>query len=256
MKIPLNQSYNEKKTFDDYPEIKNTYNQLCKFSMDNNFYRKDSTGFISPKGRLYDASVIFNSNVDFNGKKICELGARDGIFGSWLTQFADEVHVSDYFEEWGKGTSNDLGSFEYWDNIWKKSAINIDKLKTCVQDITKMSYPDNYFDITICTSVIEHIFPQCGFMGDMIAMREISRITKPGGIIFISTDITKNYSKWHSGTFYYSRDDIYDRLINPSKCSLRGEIYFDFDSCEHDFIHDVGDCTSFVFSLEKPGKSI
>lgn len=253
-KVALNQIYRENKTYDDYPEIKKTYDELTQFSFDHNFVRVvDGNSY--PKGRRYDDAVLFHSpGVDFNGKLVCELGGRDGIFSSWLTKYVDKVHVSDYFEEWGKGTIYDLGDQQYWEKLWKDAAFNPDKLVAEHQDLTNLSYPDNMFDIVICTSVIEHTFNQAEWMGDMLAIREIARITKPGGLILLSTDMAENKSKWHSGTLYYSKMDLFDRLINPSGCKLNGEFDFDFSSPDTTDIHHidgVGNVSSVVFSLVK-----
>lgn len=77
---PLNQIYRQKKTFRDYPEIEKTYNEITKLSLEKNFYRDFGNGDHYPKGRRYDDAVLFHSNVDFNGKTVCELGARDGVY--------------------------------------------------------------------------------------------------------------------------------------------------------------------------------
>ena len=159
-----------------YPEIKKTFNELYNFNIRNNFIVKNNNNIIRVRGRCYDASVLFNSNVDFNNKIVCELGARDGIFCSWLTRYVKKIYVSDYFEEWGKGTEHDLGQIDYWTNIWKSAAPHPEKMIIGSQDITNLTYPDNFFDIVICTSVIEHMFNQKEWMGDMIAIREIARI--------------------------------------------------------------------------------
>lgn len=251
----LNQLYRINKTLETNKNINNIYQELNQFAIDNKFYQIMPDNCTRIKGRRYDNAVLFNSNVNFKNKIVCELGARDGIFSSWLTKYVDKIYVSDYFELWGKGTEYDLGSFEYWSNIWKKSAYNPDKLIPEIQDITQLNYPNNTFDIVICTSVIEHIFPQCNYMGDMVAIREIVRITKPGGMILLSTDMTSSQTKWHSGTLYYNENDLFDRIINPSKCLLNGKYDFNFDNKDNDEVHivdGVGLCSSVVFSLVKP----
>ena len=251
--IPLNQTYKIKQTFIDHPNIKKTYDEIYKYSQDHGFIKPNSA-YNRPKGRIYDQAVLFNSpNVDFNNKVVCELGARDGIFGSWLTQFASKVYMSDYFEAWGKGTKDDLGQFEYWQKIWKDSAYNPDRLVCETQDMMKLTYPDNMFDIVICTSVIEHTFNQAQWMGDMIAIREMRRILKPGGLLLLSTDMGDK-TTWHSGTLYYSETDLFDRIINPSKCKLNGEYNFSLDDIYNDSIDKIdciGRITSVVFSLVK-----
>lgn len=255
---PLNQLYQFNKTCKAYPIIEETYEELTEYAKKNNFCVKNPDGTIRYKGRRYDNAVLYNMvKIDggsFDDKIVCELGGRDGIFSSWLTQFVSKIYVSDYFEEWGKGTIHDLGSFNYWSNIWKSAAVNPDRLVGETQDITQLSYPDNMFDIVICTSVIEHIFPQKGHMGDMIAIREIARITKPGGYILLSTDATSSKSKWHSGTFYYNDVDLQDRIIGPSRCQIVGDTNFNFGDPSNTDIHNVpqvGPCSSVILALKK-----
>jgi SAM-dependent methyltransferase len=255
MSLALNQLYREKATLEAYPNIKKTYDDLCEFTEKNKFYIENQDGSKRLKGRRYDDAVLFHTpGLDFNNKVVCELGARDGIFGSWLTQFVDKIYVSDYFEQWGKGTTHDLGQFEYWNNLWKSSAYDSSKMVTETQDILNLSYPDNFFDITICTSVIEHTFTQANFMGDMKAIREIVRVTKPGGYILLSTDMTKDNTEWLSGTMYYNEVDLFDRIINASRCTLVGDYDFNFDDKTNSDIHQVKHLTaaSCVFALKKP----
>ncbi|MEW6076365.1 MAG: class I SAM-dependent methyltransferase [Thermodesulfobacteriota bacterium] len=47
-------------------------------------------------------------------------------------------------------------------------------------DITRLPFPDGYFDLVICSEVLEHI-PQ-----DEAAMREIIRVVKPGRDLVVS----------------------------------------------------------------------
>lgn len=246
MKTPLNQTYKQNTTFEDFPDIEKRYKQLVKFSLDNNFvYNRD--GRIIPRGRNYDTALL-SQGVDFNNKIVCELGARDGIFGSWLTQFASKVYVSDYFQLWG-----DLGDFEHWKKIWNDAAYNPDRLVSEHQDLMKLTYPNNFFDIVVCTSVIEHTFPQNEYFGDMTAIREIARITKPGGIILLSTDLADK-TQWVSGTLFYSKLDLFDRIINPSKCHLRGPYDFELDHPDNTDVYPRWGLmtSSVVFSLQKP----
>lgn len=255
--VPLNQIYKTVATLQDHPIVAEYMDKMKSFASEKKFEKVMPNGTVKLRGRIYDDAVLCATpGLDFNNKTVCELGGRDGIFGSWLTQFASKVYVSDYFEEWGKGTAHDLGSFDHWSAIWQNAAPNPDRLICERQDITELTYPDNMFDVVVCTSVVEHIFPQKGHMGDMIAIREMARILKPGGFLLLSTDMTGGpKSVWHSGTFYYTKVDLFDRLINPSRCNLVGPYDFNFDDPRNSEIHNVGpvpSCTSVVFALQKP----
>lgn len=251
-KVPLNQVYKEKTTFADHPEVEKTYNEMTKYCEDNNFIRYVNQNKLV-KGRRYDWSLLYHS-ADLKDKVVCELGGRDGLFSSWLTKEVKEIHVSDYFECWGKGTEHDLGQYNEWVKKWEDAAYDKTKLKPSIQDITKIDYPDNYFDVVICTSVIEHMFNQHDWMGDMVAIRELVRITKPGGKILLSTDMAEK-TQWISGTLYYSKMDLFDRIINPSKCKLNGDYTFDVldeDNTDRHNVQELNHAMSVVFSLIKP----
>jgi len=72
------------------------------------------------------------------------------------------------------------------------------KLKFEQIDGTDMPYKDNSFDMVYSISVIEHIY-----RGYMDAVQEMVRITKPGGLIYISTPVSKEHvEEW-------IEDDIY-----------------------------------------------
>ena len=248
--MTLNQLYREGETFRLYPEVKATYDQILEFTHKNRVYKKNGR----PIGRIYDQAVLYQHVPDWRGLKVCELGGRDGLFSSWITGEAAHVEVSDYFEQWGKGTIHDLGSFEHWKDIWERCAVNPERLHCSVQDITKLTYPDNSFDVVICTSVIEHLHNQCQWMGDMVGVRELARITRPGGYILMSTDMTDSKSKWFSGTFYYNETDLFDRVIRPTHCELIGDYDFNFDHPENTEARPfagVGRVSSVVFALRK-----
>lgn len=253
MKIELNQTYKQKKTFEQYPHIKKTFDELNEFTIKNNFVKYGLNGERILRGRRYDDAIILNSNIDFKDKIVCDLGARDGIFGSYLTRYVKKIYVSDYFEQWGKGTDFDLGQIDYWTNIWENAAFDKNKMIIECQDMTSLTYPDNFFDIVISTSVIEHIHNQKNWEGDIIAMKEMSRICKPGGIIALSTDMAKK-TKWVSGTLYYSKEDLFNRLINNSNAHLRGEYNFDIDDQNNDAVtehNDLKPVSPVVFTLQK-----
>ena len=256
--MELNQLYRQNATFRDYPHIEATYKEITEYLKNRKALHKTGRAV----GRIYDQAVLYHTpGIDFKGKKVCEVGGRDGGFASWLTGICEHVTVSDYFELWGKGTEHDLGSYDYWKDRWLAWAVNPERLSTGIEDITKLSYPDNHFDITICTSVIEHMYPQ-NFNkggGDISGIRELVRITKPGGYILLSTDMTTlGKSGWYSGTYFYDEVDLFDRIIGPSRCELVGPYNFDFnhpDNNEITYFNRIGaKIGSVVFALKKGDK--
>jgi len=52
------------------------------------------------------------------------------------------------------------------------------------QDLTRLTYPDQSFDLVTCISVLEHI----GAPHDQAAVRELIRVLKPGGQLILTVD--------------------------------------------------------------------
>jgi 2-polyprenyl-3-methyl-5-hydroxy-6-metoxy-1,4-benzoquinol methylase len=154
--VPLNQTYRMARTFECYPAVRESFETFMTVLRLSGF-RHTPEGEARFWGRTYDYACIVNSGIDFEGKVVADLGARDGFLGAWLTGQAAMVHVSDYFEEWGKGTEHDLGSFEHWRGVWEAMAPKPERLKCERQDLRALDLPDDSFDVVICTSVIEHI---------------------------------------------------------------------------------------------------
>lgn len=224
MSISLNQVYQKEKTFELVPQVHSNYWMLDEYCKNKGFTNSENIS----KGRLYDYALLLSSNLDFAKMKICEVGARDSILGAYLTKFSN-VHVSDYFQEWPE-----LGDFMKWRKIWHDMAFNERNIFTEPQNVLALSYPENSYDLVIALAVIEHTHYQrlvqdipCG---DLYAIREMIRICKPNGYIFLSTRITSNYeSVWYNGTLYYSFNDLKYKLLDQPEISLVDKLNEDFD---------------------------
>lgn len=244
-RVSLNQTYRQRRTFAEYPTVKETYDSIAAFTQAVGFVR-DHDG--SPRGRIYDDAILFElagGAAYFDGKRVCELGGRDGLFASYLTQWASTVHVSDYFEHWGKGTAHDLGQLDHWSSLWRHAAAeNAPRLYCGTENILSLSYADNEFDCVVCTSVIEHLYPQLHdsageACGDLRALDEMIRVCRPGGLILLSTDMigAGQPSTYHSGTHYYNKADLFKRLIERPGVELlvpSGARAHDFDVADDD----------------------
>jgi len=234
-KVPLNQSYKTEKTFKDYPDIKIISDDYKKFCLEEAKWHK--------VGRWYDCSMSLYS-VDFEDKTVCELGARDSIFSSYLTKLAKEVHVSDTFIGWG-----DLGSLPYWTDLWKKFAYKPERLFCEYQDMKKLSYFDESMDVVISFSAIEHIPGN----GDIEAAKEMARVCKPGGTIIIGTDMSRSFC-WQGGGYFYDEKNLFKRLIYPTKCTLIGPYDFNVETANKAEIYGIEYCSA-IFLLRKPERN-
>jgi len=238
----INQLYRSKLTFAKNPEILDTYLDYSRFLVRNNFIKIADDGSVIIKGRRYDVALAYNT-VDFKNKIVCEVGARDGLCGSYLTSIADKVYVSDYFKEWGYGTIHDLGQLDFWSFIWKQAAPCSEKIVCEYQNVLHLSYSDEMFDVVIATHVINYLNMQ--FLdGDIMGMKELVRICKPGGYIMISLIVGPIHESCQ-GTYVYSNETLFERVINPSGCELLNKTYdFDLSNKYNDGLFSLDDITS------------
>jgi len=107
-----------------------------------------------------------------------------------------------------------------------------------VQDARHLTYPDAFFDGIFSISVLEHIPEE----GDSVAMREIARVLRPGGVVTLTVPFAAGgyseeyvrgdvYERRSNGapTFYQRRYDtaaLHRRLIEPSELRLVEMTFF------------------------------
>lgn len=124
--------------------------------------------------------AFFENQAIDKKSKILDVGAGHGAFTKRLFDFGFDVSACDLFPE-----------------IFK-----FDKIECKKVDITQeFPYADNSFDIVIAIEVSEHIIDHEVFF------RELSRILKPGGKLYISTPnilSLKSRIRFLFSGFYYS----------------------------------------------------
>ena len=82
-------------------------------------------------------------------------------------------------------------------------------IKFSVQDLTRTSYEDAFFQAVTCISVIEHNVPFEAFAGEM------ARVLKPGGLLLVSTDYWSEPIDC-SGIYPYGLEAGEMRIIDPA----------------------------------------
>jgi ubiquinone/menaquinone biosynthesis C-methylase UbiE len=110
-------------------------------------------------GAKYKALNILKLTKDISVKKVCEVGSGEGSILKWLSKydFAEQLYGIDISES---GIEKTL----------EKKIKNVVELK--VFDGYKIPYADKFFDLAVCSHVIEHVeHPR-------ILLREIRRISK------------------------------------------------------------------------------
>ena len=157
-----------------------------------NFYNK-SRNYLE-RLRKHDENTFAEyiklcKNEILSGGKILECGCGMGLSSSLLAQNGFNVTAIDISELFIQEAKNN-----YLDN---------NNPEFCVQDVSKLEFPDSMFDAVCSFDFIEHV-------ADVeIAMKEMGRVTKNGGILIISTpnhlypiSYLKEFVKWKSKKYY------------------------------------------------------
>lgn len=106
------------------------------------------------------------------------------------------------------------------------------RLRLGVGDIRHLSLPSESFDAVTCLSTLEHIADENGVSGDTLAIREIARVLKPGGVAVLTVPVAHTYEE-NSRTNWvnyferrYDKKALCDRVIIPSGLRLDKFIFF------------------------------
>lgn len=119
-------------------------------------------------------------------------------------------------------------------------------------DATKLAYPAEYFDKVIAISSIEHI-PE---NGDILSVKEFSRVLKPGGKCLITVPFG-NYEEKKQTWYYTGFERRYDiknlrkRLLSVSDLEVE-ELLF-LSTPEAGFVHEIAEKLGNIFEIYYKG---
>lgn len=94
-------------------------------------------------------------------------------------------------------------------------------IKTIMMDVTKMAFPDNYFDAVICTHVLEHI------REDRKAMKELYRVMKPGGWAILNTPVVMDAESTVEDVNLYDPEKQLELFGQPDHVRVYGKDFLD-----------------------------
>jgi len=100
-------------------------------------------------------------------RRAIEIGPGSGVYLPTLASVAEEVvgaDVEDAYLRQLRGIEDDHGN-----------------VRLVHDDITRSSFPDDHFDLVLCSEVIEHI------RDSRRALVEMHRVLRPGGVLILST---------------------------------------------------------------------
>ena len=76
-----------------------------------------------------------------------------------------------------------------------------------VADARALPFPDASFDGVVCVSVIEHVAGD----GDAVAMAEMRRVLRPGGVLHLTTNVAARAGEVHTARPVYAHGEPADR---------------------------------------------
>lgn len=176
--------------------------------------------------------AIIHSGVDVRSR-ILDAGGSATIFSIYLSLEGCETHTVDL----------DPAKVAQANLIAR--ALNLPLHNRC-ESMTGLSYEDHFFDYVFSISVIEHLSPE----DQPVAMRELSRVLKPGGVVALTFD----YGKEAADHPILSPDEVRERLVEPSGLEVLGNESFslEFEDMGHHGLH----YTFGSLFLWKPGKLV
>lgn len=107
---------------------------------------------------------------DMDNRKLLEIGCGRGGFSNYLSMLTlslKSIHACDF-----SNSAIEIAKSKFGDNdgkiIWKQ------------EDVQKLTFDDNYFDTIVSCETIEHV------PNPDIAIKELFRVLKPGGRLFLT----------------------------------------------------------------------
>jgi ubiquinone/menaquinone biosynthesis C-methylase UbiE len=175
---------------------------------------------------LFDAEPTLVHKLNYKvaetyirGKKVLDVGCWSGQFEKLAVEKVGSI----------TGIDPDRYAIAYAKKF-------VPKAKFVVGEVGSLPFPDKSFDVVIFSEVIEHI-PENTEDG---ALKEISRVLKPKGILILTTpqrhllSIILDPAYFISGHRHYSMDEL-ESLLKRNKFEIfrkftRGNIYQSIDS--------------------------
>ncbi len=69
------------------------------------------------------------------------------------------------------------------------------RIQFVLGDVRACPWPDNWFDRVFCISVLEHIYERHVGEGRLLAVKEMIRVLKPGGVLMLTFDVITERGK-------------------------------------------------------------
>ncbi len=177
-----------------------------------------------------DWDIYMWSNALFHWKNVLEehniksglaleIGSKNGGLSLYLAnEFGFNVICSDIIEPREKAKQ-----------LHKKFAAD-NKIEYRIADALDLKFPDKMFEVIIFKSVLGSIGRNDNYKNQKIAVKEMYRVLKPGGILlfaenakasFVHNVFRKIFRKWASYWRYITKDEMSDLLKDFSKKEIK-----------------------------------
>ncbi|MDY6895330.1 MAG: methyltransferase domain-containing protein [Thermotogota bacterium] len=163
--------------------------------------------------RCLEGPLASNNLKLERGHTLLDIGSSNTIFPPFMASKGVQVWATDIDDSVLK-----LGG------VVEK--LEISNFHAEIQDARSLPYPGNCFDRISAISTLEHIPND----GDSIAVKEMSRVLKKGGVMVITVPYGSFEEERQQHVSYfqrvYSEEDIHKRLIEPSGLEVERIEYF------------------------------
>ena len=181
------------------------------------------------------------SYVSLSLSDIClDTGSYNTYIGAWISQHVDHIYLTDSFE-WGERDYIKQMS-RPTPKEWSSRVSQISNVSPVQADLRKLQFPASHFDKVFCFSTIEHV-PE-----DNIAMQELWRVLKPGGVLVLTTDISLTGQKYKNFGRVYTPASFKSLIEKGTKISLPDILLPD----RQKFIFPEQGFTCVAVIIEKP----
>jgi len=149
--------------------------------------------------------------------RLLDVGAHRSVFPWVMASRGCEVHVVDIDPQ--------VSIQRRYERYLRRDGDLEGKVHVTVQDATATSFPDEFFDLILNISAVEH-FPGDG---DIEFVKEANRILKPGGRLFLSFGVGEYREGRWEWLFCrtYDEEALEKRIIEPSGLTEETRMYFE-----------------------------
>lgn len=153
-----------------------------------------------------------------HGVRLLDVGAYKSVFPWVMASRGCEVHVVDIDPQ--------VAVQKRYERYLRRDGDLKGQVHVTVQDATATSFRDEFFDLILNISAVEH-FPGDG---DIEFVQEANRVLKPGGRLFLSFGIDEEYREGQWEWLFcrtYDKEALQKRIIEPSGMEIEAEHYFE-----------------------------